>query len=902
MTKSRLAAVLVTSNDCALLESCLWAIHRAMQEQDYHVVVADRSSTDGTPELATELARRLPVRVIRLGPESGHGAALRSGLLQARRLADVIVTAEPARRPDASVIPLMVDAIRCGSDVVVASRFARGARRLGAWEKRSVLDRISGFALARLARIKGVSDCTSTFRAWDGRFLDQLVNRWGADRFVNEPDELADFELLAKAVYTGAAVNEIPVDSRAGYPTGSGRHVARPADAIRLLHRIRREARGAPGYGVPADRRQRDLLSEGVAISLLSDVVSVCLAFLISFFIYSSLIRLGIVNRGPPDPRRYSMLAILYSGTTVFSFWRFGLYRRRLALPNLRHLEVVFQALTVSIAIFFAAQFFVTTRQPSRLLVLGALALSFPIVITTRRVVSSWIRVRRIRSGHTHRILIYGAGDTGRLLMKKILQAPRLGAEVVGFLDDQAPADTVVRVRSSQMGPEYVEAGVLGTIDELPRIARQTRATELCVATAEMPSQRLESLRNLTRQLGLELGIIPKFGELRPDELRVEDLGALPVLRIESMSSDWGRAITKRAMDILGVMVLAPVAVPVGLLTAFAVRLEGKPVFFRQTRIGKGGRPFSLLKFRTMDPFSDAYAPSPTDDSDPRVTKVGGFIRRIGLDEIPQLINVLLGDMSLVGPRPEMPQIVAGYGRVERSRLSVRPGLTGIWQLSPERSAAIHENLDYDLYYVNRKSLTLDLLILGETALFALRAMGRSIGLTLRGRQAVPHLGSPGRLVRRPNGFRRGNDTEDGFVFVALDQRQRPHEPPTWASIVPKISPLGESHKVKLLVARSNRDRLAELAPQAGQHANGGGVEYVPYVKEAVRQLSSEADCVVTDLLHVADWASVAGVPTFLVDGGELHTSVQVRAHAGTLAEIVGSALGNGAADDAVTA
>ena len=902
MTKSRLAAVLVTSNDSAVLESCLWGIHRVLQGQDYQLLVADRGSTDGTPELATEMARGLPIRVMRLGSESGYGTALRAGILQARRMADVVVTVDPAQRPDASVIPLMVDAIRCGSDVVVASRFARGARRFGARETRTIPARIAAFALVRLARFEGVSDCTSTFRAWDGRFLDQLVNRWGPDHFVDEPGELAIIELLAKAVYTGAAVNEIPVDSGAGRLAGSGRHAVRPADAIRLLRRIRKEAGGTASYGVAVERRQRELLSEGVGISLLSDVASVCAAFLMSFLIYSGLIRLGLVDRGPPDPERYSMLAALYSATTVFSFWRFGLYRSRLALPNFRHLEVVFQALTVSIALFFAVQFFATTRQPSRLLVFGALALSFPFLITTRRLVSNWIWGRRIRSGHSQRILIYGAGDTGRLLMKKILQAPRLGAEVVGFLDEHEPPDTVLRFRSSQMGTVHVEARVLGTIDDLPRIARQTRATELCVATGDISGQRLESLRNLTTQLGLELGIIPKFGDLRPDELRVEDLGALPVLRIESTNADWGRAFAKRMLDIIGVLVLAPLAVPVGLLTALAVRLEGKPVFFRQTRIGKGGRPFSLLKFRTMDPFAEAYAPSPTDDSDPRVTKVGGFIRRIGLDELPQLLNVLLGDMSLVGPRPEMPQIVAGYGRVERSRLSVRPGLTGIWQLSPERSAAIHENLDYDLYYVNRKSLTLDLLILGETVAFALRAMGRSMGLWLTGLKAVKPHRLPGPALSRANGFRRGSRSADGFVFVALDQRQRPHEPPTWASIVPRIRPLGESHRVKLLVARSNRDRLAELAPQESEHANGGGVEYVPYVKEAVKQLSFEADCVVTDLRHVADWASVAGVPTFLVDGGELHTSIQVRGQTGALASLVGSALGDGATGDAVTA
>ena len=867
-------------------------------------MVVDRGSTDGTAELAADLARRLPIQVIRHGAESGYGTALSAGLLRARRMATVVVAADPSHRPDASVIPLMVDSIRCGSDLVIASRLARGSRWYGSWRTEAAFARVAAFAMRRLARIEGVTDCTSSFRAYDGRLLDRLVNRWGPDRLVEERGELAIIELLAKAVFSGARVAEVPIEYRAEQNgTEQVPIAARPLDAIRLLRKVRRESRATGTHGdQTALKHPSELVAEGLVISLLSDVASVCLSFLISFLLYRSLITLGLLDRGLPDTLRYALLAGLYSATTVFTFWRFGLYRSRLAVPNLRHLEVVFQALTVSIAIFFAVQFFVTTRQPSRLLVFGALALSFPIVLITRRLISDWIRVRKVRSGHTQRILIYGAGDTGRLLMKKVLQAPRLGAEVVGFLDDGKPEGFSVRLRSSQIRPLEVEARVLGTIEDLPRVARETRATELLVAVAGVPGDRLESLRNLTRQLGLELGIIPKFGDLRPDELRIEDLGALPVLRIEGLPADWGRAATKRMIDILAVLVLAPIAVPIGLLTALAVRLEGKPVLFRQTRIGRGGRPFSLLKFRTMSPFADAYAASPTEDWDPRVTRVGSYIRRSGLDELPQLLNVLVGDMSLVGPRPEMPQIVAGYGRVERSRLAVRPGLTGIWQLSPERSAAIHENMDYDLYYLSRRSLTLDLLILGETVLFALRALGRSLHNWFKGLDMTRTLRSTGPASMRTRGLRSSLEAPAGLVFVALDQRQRPDEPATWSTIVPRIRTLGDRCKVKLLVARPNQDRLSELAPEAKRHANGAGLEFVPYVKEAVQQLSSEADCVVTDLQHVADWATVAGVPTFLIDGGELRTVTPARGRKGALAGLVGSALGGGTAGSVATA
>ncbi len=148
------------------------------------------------------------------------------------------------------------------------------------------------------------------------------------------------------------------------------------------------------------------------------------------------------------------------------------------------------------------------------------------------------------------------------------------------------------------------------------------------------------------------------------------------------------------------------------------------PLFYRQERLGRDGEEFQILKFRTMRPKADPYAPSPTDDNDERITPIGRWLRRFSLDELPQLINVLRGEMSLVGPRPEMPFIVERYQPWQRLRLQVRPGLTGLWQILGRKDLPLVENIEYDFYYINNRSLLMDLVILLRTVPVVLRGRG----------------------------------------------------------------------------------------------------------------------------------------------------------------------------------
>jgi lipopolysaccharide/colanic/teichoic acid biosynthesis glycosyltransferase len=183
--------------------------------------------------------------------------------------------------------------------------------------------------------------------------------------------------------------------------------------------------------------------------------------------------------------------------------------------------------------------------------------------------------------------------------------------------------------------------------------------------------------------------------------------------------------IIKRSCDVAGSFALLIVFLPLLLLIALAIKLDSPgPVFFRHFRVGKSGKHFLLWKFRSMRVGVPQYAISPQNITDIRLTRVGRLIRRLSIDELPQLINVLGGQMSLVGPRPEMPFIVDKFHRVDSERTAVRPGITGLWQISPARAFPIHENLQYDLYYIRNRNLIFDCAIILRTIAAVIHGVG----------------------------------------------------------------------------------------------------------------------------------------------------------------------------------
>lgn len=201
------------------------------------------------------------------------------------------------------------------------------------------------------------------------------------------------------------------------------------------------------------------------------------------------------------------------------------------------------------------------------------------------------------------------------------------------------------------------------------------------------------------------------------------ELVAAPLPRQESLRPRYAAA--KRFCDVAGSIALLILLSPIFALISLLIALDSRgPIFFRQRRIGRNGEEFLIWKFRSMREDVPRYALSPASNLDSRLTSVGRLIRRISFDELPQLINVLKGEMSLVGPRPEMPFIVDRYTAFERERLAVKPGITGLWQVSPARAHPIHENLQYDLHYIRHQNFMLDVAILLRTIVAVVHGSG----------------------------------------------------------------------------------------------------------------------------------------------------------------------------------
>jgi exopolysaccharide biosynthesis polyprenyl glycosylphosphotransferase len=587
------------------------------------------------------------------------------------------------------------------------------------------------------------------------------------------------------------------------------------------------------------------------------------------------------------DPVPYVNLGILYGLMVVVVFWRMGLYKDRASILNLHELAQALKGVLLAAALFLALVFLAQLIPFSRFVAFVGFFFAMLYVVLERRLFSAFARGLGL-SGRVGRrkVLIYGSGETGRLLMKKLVQASHKACTVIGFLDDFAPRGTPVECRIDQTTMEVYEARVLGRLQDLREIAREKEVDELLVTVSLTNAERHHELLQLAGEAGVEVGVVPRFGEIRADQLEVEDLSAITLLRPRPVRSRRLYSAAKRIVDLVVSTGLVVFTLPVWVLAGIGIRLEsGAPVLFRQMRIGKDGRSFEMLKFRTMRKDSNPYESSPIGDTtDPRITQVGRILRMAGLDELPQLVNVLRGEMSIVGPRPEMPFIVEKYAALERQRLQAKPGITGIWQLSSDRHAEIHENLEYDLYYIQHRSILLDFLIMLETVFF-------TIGLATKlRRREVTHAEDGSGVVIRPW---RPPDTKrrrDGYVLVALDQRWTGLPPESWVTCASIVDTLLDHSQVKFLVAPDNVmafDSLLTRPLASETNGNRASAEYVPYTgRSELRALTLGSRLVVTDLEHVRRWATERKADLVWIDGSQLHWSGGAAAPDGMLADL----------------
>lgn len=304
------------------------------------------------------------------------------------------------------------------------------------------------------------------------------------------------------------------------------------------------------------------------------------------------------------------------------------------------------------------------------------------------------------------RVLILGAGATGIRALQKVQDHPEIGYRVVGFLDDD-PDKSDGRVGRTS---------VLGGLSQLREQVLAQRVDEVIIAIPAMEADRLMDLVMEIDDLPVKVRVVADLFGVLSHETRIDLIEDVPIYDLEGPDESALYGVSKRLFDLV-------VAIPAGLLfllllpfLAAAIRLDSQgPIFFVHDRVGKDGDLFRMWKFRTMAHQADPYAVAPREESDTRVTRVGRFLRKTSLDELPQVINVIRGEMSLVGPRPEMPFIVAEYNEWQRKRLDVKPGITGLWQILGRKDLPLHENLEYDFYYIKNRTLLLDLIILFKT-------------------------------------------------------------------------------------------------------------------------------------------------------------------------------------------
>jgi len=332
------------------------------------------------------------------------------------------------------------------------------------------------------------------------------------------------------------------------------------------------------------------------------------------------------------------------------------------------------------------------------------------ILITVGRLIHSNVRSQlRQRGWGCDRVLIVGTGEVGRMVHQKIQSNPGIGYEVAGFVtvdgsDEQAP-----------LGAE-----ILGGAGQLAPLIDQHDVDEVIIALPEATHQDILMLLSECERGQVTVKVFPDVFQIMAGPVGIGDLGGLPLVTVRDIALRGWRRVAKRMMDVVGAGIGLVVLSPVMLVVAIMIKLDSPgPVFYVQQRMGLDARPFNMLKFRSMRKNAEANGPGWTVEDDPRVTRLGRFLRGLNVDELPQLINVLLGQMSLVGPRPERPIYVNQFRRsIPRymDRHWEKAGLTGWAQVNGLRGdTSIAERTKYDLWYIENWSLLLDFKILIRT-------------------------------------------------------------------------------------------------------------------------------------------------------------------------------------------
>jgi exopolysaccharide biosynthesis polyprenyl glycosylphosphotransferase len=381
---------------------------------------------------------------------------------------------------------------------------------------------------------------------------------------------------------------------------------------------------------------------------------------------------------------------------------------------------------TLLLSLSLSGVLYIIALDLPRLSFLYFYLLSTAMIVGLRCVLRLWHRLQQDAPSVVTRILIASAGTTGTGIAQEFRRQQWPGIKLVGFLDDAADGK-----REALVG-----LPVLGKLDDLCQVVAAYEIDEVVIALPSSEHKRLINLVACLHELPVRVRVVPDCFELAFFGATVESLGGIPLIGLRDPAIDGLQRVAKRLMDVALSLAGLVVTLPVCVLTAAAIKLEdGGPIFYKSTRVGENGKLFTMWKFRSMRVNADKLGhlvvgrdsegrPVYKTPDDPRVTRVGRVIRRTSIDELPQLVNVLLGQMSMVGPRPELPWVLEKYEPWQRKRFAVPQGITGWWQVNGRSDLPLHLHTEEDLYYIQNYSLLLDVQILWKTIAAIVSARG----------------------------------------------------------------------------------------------------------------------------------------------------------------------------------
>ena len=457
--------------------------------------------------------------------------------------------------------------------------------------------------------------------------------------------------------------------------------------------------------------------------SIFLDYVLVAVALFLAALLRYPLNNLPFLqNIGGPVIMPWPLYAI-FPAIWVVILLIFSLYDGR------RNLRIANEFSTLSMGTLLAAGamagvLYFSFRDVSRFLFLVFVFLGFLLMVIWRAAVRLAFRWNVLQGSRSRRVLILGAGIIGRRLQAMLLDQASLGLTLVGFLDDDVKKQA-----------DYSKE-VLGSLDLVRQVILRLKVNDVVIALPLSAHQRLLDVVAVLHDLPVQVWVIPDYFSLTLHRASIQDFAGIPMMDLRAPALSEYQRMIKRGFDLLVTLFLMPFVLPVIGVIALAIKRDSSgPVFYRPMRVGENGGKFRMIKFRTMvvdaekmqhiveklDPGGNLIFKTP---DDPRVTRVGRFLRRTSLDEIPQLFNVLKGEMSLVGPRPEMPELVEKYDLWQRKRFAVPQGMTGWWQINGRSDKPMHLHTEEDLYYVQHYSIWLDLQILVMTLWAVLRGKG----------------------------------------------------------------------------------------------------------------------------------------------------------------------------------